>query len=313
MSRVALSLFVLLLRAGVNFVPESEYRQRVDAIVPLEHKNENRDLHGWRYESIPFHAGEGLHYYYYLPGQHTELPVLLMLHGMNLDGRTFLNFRALSDRFRLIIYEFPERSNRFGGSIADFAAIVNDFTSALGIQEVNLCGVSFGGQVVNVLMSIDVHPQILSSVLIATPITESKGEELKQRKKFSDWILSLQDYELYWVMEKIFGAYLGELSQPTRDTIKPYFRVKHPDFYRQLSRATRNFNSARAAARTKAIPTLYLHGSTDDLFPSMQDDSLRKLVPQAEIVSVKDASHIMALTHTQTILRHMRDFYERAL
>ena len=52
---------------------------------------------------------------------------MLLFHGLNLDGRTFLNVHSLSSDFRLNAYDLPVQCDRYHGKFDDFMKLVNEF------------------------------------------------------------------------------------------------------------------------------------------------------------------------------------------
>ena len=90
----------LIFLFGCAHCPKAETDALAASIPDLDHKNHLVDLKQWTYEKVVVESGETLHYYHMASKKPNAEP-LVMVHGMFLDGRSWLNFAPLADTFEL--------------------------------------------------------------------------------------------------------------------------------------------------------------------------------------------------------------------
>ena len=308
MGRFTFGLTLLFLRIAVHFIPQQKYAAQIDELPDMDEKDRHADLHGWQRKRVAFTTGKGFHYFYHYPSEKEHAPALVLLHGMILDGKTFFGFNPLADEFNLFAYDFPEQSPHYRGSMEDFVWLLDDFAAACSLDSFHLCGVSFGGRTASYYCAHKVGPAVPNVVLIATPIPSQSRRQQALQKQLGEWFQRLNDPQLYWVMKRLSSMYLRGLSRRERRRIRPLIHMKHPAFYRQVIGAIEG-EDPPATARGITIPSLYVQSGKKTLFPSLRGKAFHATIPSSAVEVVPNASHVMVITHTPTILAAMRKFY----
>ena len=307
--KLTMSLLVFFLRFAMVFVPREEYEAKIAAIPPMEEKNADCDLRGWEYRSIPMAAGEGRHRYYVKESSDPEAPVFLFLHGLMLDGRTFVHMARLSDRWTLIAYDFPEQCSRYRGELDDFVALVREFARLRGIERMYLMGVSFGATVaVRFAASVDT-PRVEALVVASAGIAGSTELALRQARGNAEWMTTQPDYRIYWLMERILNWSVRELDDQSSGEMQSVARVKHPDYYRQVILSLADYDGSDDARRI-TIPVQALLGQNDILFYSKHLRDLRDFIPHAHLTRIRGGSHAMVFLRGEEIARCIRAFFD---
>jgi 3-oxoadipate enol-lactonase len=307
---LAVRSVLVILKIGMLFVPQQKYTAKIEAISPAERKNVGCDLQGWDYRSIVSPRDGFVHHYYYYPSRKPNAPVLLCIHGLNLDGRTFLNLSGLSSEFQLIAYDLPESTGRYNGSFNDFQDIVEEFVHLMPIRECWVCGVSFGGGIALHLAA--EHPEcgIRGLVLISTGIVVATEKERQRNHQMSAWISGLPDYKIYWLMEKLYQRSERGAEGDTIRAMGTMLRVKNPAYYRQVVRSMDGFNAA-AYARKVTCPVLVLSGDRDNLFPAKQVAAIKTYIPKAEMHIIPDGTHGMVFLKGRLIAERIAAFVKQ--
>jgi pimeloyl-ACP methyl ester carboxylesterase len=306
-----LRVMLFFIKVGMLFVPQDKYAEKIRAIPDMDAKNAGTDLKGWEYRKLLSPDGFFVHRYYYYPSSKPDAPVFLFFHGLNLDGRTFMNLRGLADQWQLVAYDLPEQAGRYQGHFEDFMDIVNEFIELMDIRTCCLCGVSFGGSIALRLAAS--HPEIDAQrlVLASTAIIGVSKSEKRERRRMAAWVEKQPDYKLYWFMEKVFERSARQYDDPdTGRTVLEILRVKHPSFYRQVGVSMGDYDAGVDARKVKC-PVLWLMGDKDNLFSDRQIRRIKEYVPQAEFEVVKGGTHAMVLTRGEEIAGRIRSFCVR--
>jgi 3-oxoadipate enol-lactonase len=290
--------FVFLALPGVSGCltrcPEEEIKAIAAAVPDPETKNEGFDLKEWKYEKVVSETSGETYYYYHLPSKKEGAPVFVLIHGLFLDGRTFLNMDDLSEDFELIAPELPQKSSFFTGRVDDFPKLLQDFFDALKIERMYLGGVSLGGQIAMFYM---VHPHktaVDGLALITTDMVKDE-KELAKAKKNAGRLLKITDDE-----DKKMLCLLSKLSTRKRKKadasekkVMEIFAIKQPSFYRQVLYTARNMQ-APPNLKSISVPTLVILGDADDTIPFESAQHLPRQIPGAELRVVKGGGHSSA-------------------
>jgi pimeloyl-ACP methyl ester carboxylesterase len=309
MDQLFFQIILFFLKASMAFVPQGKYQAKVDAIVTMDQKNQGCDLQGWEYRKINSPTGF-IHRYYYYPSTKPNAPYLLLIHGLNLDGRTYLNFKSLSDEFQLVAYDLPEKCDCYHGSFEDFMKLVNEFVDLLDAHNCSIVGVSFGGGIALRLAA--THPDIRTSrlVLISTGIVGTNPEEKRRNHAMAEWIRKQPDFKLYWLMEKVFAASKGAFESDSLHDTRKILRVKQVDFYRQVAYSMADHDAVADAKKVKC-PVLLLSGDKEKVFTPDQIAAIKEFIPQAEYELIPGGTHDMVYARGEEIAGHLKAFFAR--
>lgn len=287
--------FVFLALPGISGCitrcPEEEIKAIAAGIPDPKTKNKGFDLKQWEYKTVVSETTKETYYYYHLPSKKEGAPVFVLVHGLFLDGRTFLNLDELSSDFELIAPELPQESSFFNGQVEDFPKLIQDFLDALKIERMYLGGVSLGGQIAMFYM---VHPHktaVDGLALITTDMVKNE-KELKRAKKNARRLLKITDDD-----DKKMLCLLNKLSTRKREKadaeekeVMKIFAIKQPSFYRQVLYTAENMQAPPDLASISA-PTLVILGDADDTIPFEGARHLPEHIPGAELKVIKDGGH----------------------
>lgn len=307
---VGAAIIVAFLKVAILFVPRTEYVEKVENITPVEEKNIGFDLKGWEYRSIEGTDLDVTHRYYQYPSEKPNAPVLLCLHGLLFDGRTFLHLRGLSDEFTLIAYDMPENCPGYTGAMINYSEIIRDFLVTQRIGRYTLLGVSFGGIVaVHTAARLRAIRPPEALVIVSTQIAGMDRMDSRNLLRNYRWISTLPDHKYYWIVEKIINkldeGYDGERGSQMQQML----RVRHIQYYRQLGASMIGHNSLQDAHEV-SCPALVLHGEKDQLFTEEQMMESQKALWPAVFRVVENGTHAMTFMRGEEIAGYVRDYCE---
>jgi pimeloyl-ACP methyl ester carboxylesterase len=302
-------LVFFMLQIGMAFVPEEEYTEKVASIQSLEEKNEGFDLNGWEYHTLVEPSSGFVHRYYRHPSRRPDAPAMLFLHGMNLDGRTFLHLDSLADKWELIAYDIPETTVRYTGHYDDFMAIINEFVDLLDRELCTVCGVSFGGGIAVRLAATRRDVGIEKLVLISTMPTSVTQDERERNNSVAAWLRTIPDYKLYWLMETLTGLAMRnfESTEHKRRSVAEVMRMKHMDFYRQVSESIWRYDDGGYAKRV-SCPTLVLVGTDDHVVRPEAAREYLRFIPHARFETIEGGTHAMTYQRGEEIAARIMTF-----
>lgn len=307
MGPAGLKLLNAFLTIAGRYIPRKRYQAAVDAILEMDAKNEGYDLQQWKYLVVPSADGTRSHRYYHLPSTKQDAPVLLLLHGLNLDGRTFRNMEQLAADYELIAFDWPEFSDHYRGRMDDYLLLLDDFVEVMGLRSFCLAGVSLGGMIAQLFASRRPAPLVRAVILISTRIPGCFEDSLRVQRLTDDMIRAYEDYQLFWILERIGARFLKKLSPEDREGMIPILRQKKLAFIRQASAALRDYSGVEAARRIEQ-PVLLLLGTRDELMELESVADVRQWIPHAKIELIRGGNHTMAYLKGELIAEHIGNF-----
>jgi pimeloyl-ACP methyl ester carboxylesterase len=308
-----MSLMMLLTLAVVRFlamfVDEEAYTAKIAALPSMEQKHAGEDLGAWEYRGMPAANGNYRHRYYYCPSQVPDAPVFLMIHGLNLDGRTFRYFTPLAADCQLIAYDLPEQCPLYQGAYDNWRAIIDDFVAQIPDSIAGVGGVSFGGGIALHLAANNPRLRGRRLVLIATTMINETAEMRANTHRMAQWVRRIPDYKIYWFIETMIARNersLADEALPGRD-VRDVLSMKHPAFYRQTAVSLDGYRAAEDAARV-AGPALMLIGDKDDLYDKNQRELMMRFIPHIEYEVIAGGTHSMAYLRGEELCERIIEF-----
>jgi pimeloyl-ACP methyl ester carboxylesterase len=306
MKKFGLRLAKLFLDIATTLVPKRRYQAKIDAIQELEARHRGQNLRGWELKRIPAHQGEVGHSFFFHPSSRQNAPTLLLLHGLNLDGRSYLNLDGLADHYNLMAYNWPEVSDKYHGRVDDFVEVIDDFISATNLDSCVIAGVSLGGMVAPIYAA-KYPDRVCALILISTKIPNMNEVDHLQGRLIDDLVRKSEDYQVYWIIELFTMRFLSRLNQMDRARAAAFVHPKHIEFYRQSMAAMRDLDGAFFARKVHA-PVLVLHGTRDEIMSLESLTDLRRALPQAQVEMIRDAGHMMVAFNADQLEGHIRKF-----
>jgi pimeloyl-ACP methyl ester carboxylesterase len=229
---------------------------------------------------------------------------LLFLHGARGASAWLPFFKAMSQRFDLIVPEHPG----FGGSdtpdwldnVGDLAYFYLDLIDALKLPRLNLAGVSLGGWIaaeiavrnqsalktLTLICAAGIHVKGVAKGDIFMWSREDFIRNIFHDPKFAEAMLAQTpgDAELMTEMKnRLATAKLG--WQP---------RLYNPDLYKWLHRIT--------------VPTLIVWGDDDKVFPLPYGKAYNELIPGSRLKVLKNAGHTLQIEKADELAAVMTEF-----
>lgn len=285
-------IFSALISLVTFFAPREKYERKLSMLPAMEEKAQGYNLNGWTYTNIRSEQSGARHYYYTYPSQNDSLPVLLMLHGFNTDGRVFQNLTLLASRFRLIAYNFPEESSFYQGNFYDFVRILDDFCTTIGVDTLCVAGNSVGGAIA-LCYAAHSRNHVNRLLLISSEIFGMTEEDRRRSQAMADKLLKYPDYKLYFLLEKT-RSLLRRLEQTGygEDAPSEILVIRRIGWYRQILRALRGFDGSDIVDSI-TCPVIAVHGSDDNVIPLSSAKTITSLFPHAYFKMLENAGHAM--------------------
>lgn len=296
----------------VLYVPQEKYQRELDSLPTVAERVAGTDLQGWVVRSVVSKDSDITHYFYEYPPQSDSLAVLLCLHGFNTDGRVFTNLDTLADTYRLIAYNFPEKTTKYTGNMDDFVFVVEDFCGLLGIDTLVLVGNSVGGAVAMHLAAHATRFHVRQLVLLSTNVFGASPDDTREIRGMADKLLPYPDYKLYYLLTR-GKAIVGRFRKTDIGEGAPQeaLAIKHVAWYRQALQSLYDYDGPAAAARVRC-PVLALHGEADRLIPVERARSTGELIAQATFQVVDGAGHTLVYTHGPLVAERIRQAFAPA-
>jgi pimeloyl-ACP methyl ester carboxylesterase len=221
---------------------------------------------------------------------------LVHLHGAG-GLRLSRAHDLLSRQFRVIAFEMPgfghSAENRRTRDMAELAATMGRAVAALGLDEFNLMGTSFGGK--TALWLAAQQPQRVRALVLEAPAAirpegvrppSGPPEEMARR--------------LYAHPERMPPLPPADpaVQEKTRRLTE---RLRGPDRDADLE----------ARLRGLATPTLVVFGTLDRVIPPEMGRLYKELMPNAHLVFVYDAGHAIGAERPEAFTEVVADFIER--
>ena len=224
-------------------------------------------------------------------------PVLVLLHGWAMSSGVFANSIArLKKHFRLLIPDLPGHGLSDPGHDYSLAAIAIDLKAwldSLLIDQFNLLGWSFGGQVAMQLAA-------------STPASIQRLILVASTPKFcqsADWGHGLPDIQVRAMQRRLqrdFGAtldsfvelmFVGEADAEKRLAALREHSVLPDSAAGCEALLTLRNGDLRSRLANITVPTLIQHGTADNIIPITAGRFIAEQIPAAEFSLCEDVGH----------------------
>jgi len=305
-----LRILFFLLHIAIIFVPEKKYTKKVKKVnqKPVTYQGK---LDGkWEHHHLRSKVGIE-HNYISHPSAKENSPVLVMIHGMTIDSRIYMNLAPLSSNYTLVAYNFPSRSPLYDGTLTAFTGMVYDFIKAKHFKKPVIMGTSFGAVVaVNLTANFNDRVNAPAVILTGTGITGNNERVRENNIKTAEWLKELPDYKVYWLMEKLVKN-SDNLEKPDKNESHAYlgdvFEMKSVQYYRQVVYATQRYNSVTDLSNI-TIPVLVFQGEEDGLFEKKQTYAMTNYLKNVDIKFIKNGSHSVVYAQGKKVSAIISDF-----
>ena len=253
--------------------------------------------------------------WHYLEGGPADAEVLLLVHGFGGNKDNWTRFsKYLTGRFRVIAPDLPGFGYSAPHADWDYSLLpqcsrVNDFARALGLQQFHIAGNSMGGHLA-ALYSHAYPEQVRSLALLNNAGINAPAESGLQRAiaKGGNPLIadSLADYNAllaFVAYKKIF------LPWPVRGVFARG-AMRQANLHRRIFDSIQNDLSTGLESILAEIkdPVLILWGEYDRVLDVSSVDVMRPLLPQAEVVIMKDTGHLPMIERPAETAAHFLSF-----
>ena len=223
-------------------------------------------------------------------------PPLVHLHGAG-GLRLTPGHDLLSRQFRVIAFEMPgfgtSPENDRSRDMAELGVTMAKAAAALGLDEFNLWGTSFGGKAALWLAA--QQPTLVRALVLEAPAAIRPEGGAAPAGSPEE-------------MARLLFAHPERVAPlPTPD---PAMRAKIARLTARLRGPARDPDLEKHL-KTLAVPTLVLFGTLDRMIPPEMGHFYKELMPNAHLVFVYDAGHAIATDRPEAFAEVVSDFLER--
>ncbi len=242
-----------------------------------------------------------------------DAPVLVLVHGWNLDGAMTFHriIPALARRFRVIVPDLRNHGKsdwvRGPVDVVDLADDVAGVLDAIGVSGATVLGYSMGGMVAQELARR--HPRHVGSLILAATAARPIAQfRLLTRAVF--WLtrgaLRLSSLEAALVTGGLLHRG-GAIRDDHRRWMHQALLRRDPDLYYEIGAAVWRFDSRGWVGRLPQRMMIILP-TDDEVVPPETQYELAALLPQAELVELSGGFHEAVLNRPQECIDAIRRF-----
>lgn len=243
-----------------------------------------------------------------------EGPVLLLVHGFPLDRSMWEHqLEGLSDIRRVVAVDLRGRGKSplekmEGSTINDYADDVAETVDALGVESVDLAGLSMGGYVVFAVRRRH-RDKVRSIVLIDTKAEDDSPEAKEAREKTAAQITEQGTGPL---VEGLLPKILAEgASEELKAVTRKMFENTPPKAAAADALAMRDRLDSTPDLAKINVPSLVLHGEQDQIMPLESAKEMAGKILGAKLVPVPGAGHLSPLENPGAVNAAIREFLSR--
>jgi len=239
-------------------------------------------------------------------------PVVVFSHGLLMDRTMFApQVAALSKSYRVISWD--ERGHGLTGDAAepfsyyDSAADLVGLLKALSIPRAVFAGMSQGGYLS--LRAAIRYPQIVEGlILIDTQALPENPVTLPHYTQLiNGWVNNGLDDQTAATLEHIIlgAGYANASAWKTK-----WKQVRPANLLQIFNTLVTRDDITESLSQIK-VPTLVIHGNTDNAIPLAHAEELARRIPQAKLEVIPGAGHASNLTHAEQVTPLIESFLER--
>lgn len=236
--------------------------------------------------------------------------VLLLVHGFPIDRRIWTGqLSGLSDIRRVVAPDLRGRgkspAEESEWTIDIHAEDLVDTIGALGVESVDLAGLSMGGYIAFALLR--KHPELVRSlILVSTRATQDPPEYKTGREMTAERARKFGTRALAESMiDKLLTA---KASQEVRERVLEMFDSVPGETSAADSLAMRDRSDSTPMLGSISIPTLVIEGMHEDLLPAGSSRALADAIPGAKLASIPNAGHFAPIENPEETNRSLREF-----
>lgn len=267
-----------------------------------------------------------VHYLDYGP-KDSDLPPVLLMHGAGPgSGNWYGQIAALREIRRVIALDSPlfglsDLADQDGHPTESVARILISFLDALGIEQADFVGLSFGGAVV--LTAALQHPERVRRLVLVDSAGMGRAIPYAWRLVHAPWLGALLFKPTRFVRDRVFEKW--EVRKPEMPDKLAYSEYSYavrvrPGRSEPMKEGMKRFTSWLGQRRrfsdkqlaSLAAPTLVLWGDDDRIFPVDHGTRAARLILGARLEVIEDAGHVCFWDQPETTNRLLVEFLNGA-
>lgn len=232
---------------------------------------------------------------------------LLLLHGWGGCGDSFLpTFNYLSQFFQVYAPDFPGHGESSmppegGWNVDDYMKITLGFMDAVGIEKADIIAHSFGGRVSILLAS--KHPERVGKLLL----TGSAGLIPQRTLKYYFKVYKFK------LLKKLYMTFT--FGKNKEEKLERFYKKYGSGDYKNSGALRKTFvkvvnQDLRPYLKDIKAPTLLIWGDKDDAAPYYFGQIMEKEIPDAALITFKDAGHFAYLERNGEFNVIAKKFFE---
>lgn len=237
-------------------------------------------------------------------------PVLLMVHGFPIDRRIWgEQLDDLRDIRRVVAVDLRGRgkspTSESNWTIATHTDDLADTVQSLGVEQVDLAGISMGGYI-----AFDFwrrYPQMVRSlVLVSTRATEDPPEYKTGREMTAE---RARKYGTAALAGSMLPNLLDSAApQAVKDRVTEIFESVPGETSAADSLAMKDRLDSTRDLPSITVPTLVIEGEGDHLLPEGSGKALADPIPNATLVRIPAAGHFAPIENPDAVNAALRGF-----
>jgi pimeloyl-ACP methyl ester carboxylesterase len=220
-------------------------------------------------------------------------PVIVSLHGAN-GLRLSRTHDMLAKNHRVIVVEVPgfghSQENTRAEDMNDLAATVLEFIEKLGLETLNIMGMSFGGKLA--LNCAILKPEIMESIALIAPAAIRPSENIPTHD------------------QRAAALFAHPERQPTPNKLSAEIIAKQENLVSRTMGPGRS-EAFEAKLAELQVPVLALFGTEDILIPPEIGKYYREILPNCSLMMVYDAAHAIDADRPEAVTELIQDFVVR--
>jgi len=241
-------------------------------------------------------------------------PVLLFVHGFPLDRTMWIPQLAGLAKIRTCMavdlrgHGLSVDDNPGDYTMDLFADDVAKTLDDLGIEQIDIAGLSMGGYVVFSFWRR--HRERVRSIILADTKAEEDSPEGKAGREKTAELVASQGLEALWsqLEGKMFAA---NPSEDVKDKVHAMFQNTAPEVAAADALAMRDRPDSVADLANITVPVLWLQGEEDQLMPVDGARASAEKIPGATFVGIPKGGHLATLENPEATNAAITDFLKK--
>jgi pimeloyl-ACP methyl ester carboxylesterase len=235
-----------------------------------------------------------------------EAPPLLMFHGVGCEYQRWGSFRDQLNRTTIAFDVHPEHLGRIP-SLRNYARFTDAVLSHLGLERVDVLGLSWGGMLAQQLAHN--HPARVRRLVLASTSPGYFSVPARPSSMLALMSNRRDDASLGRVIQRIYGGDFA--TNPGLADELGLIRHIDPKGYRRQLRAILGWSSMPWLATVRK-KTLILHGDDDRVVPFVNAKIMERLIRESELSVAPGGGHLFVLTRPREYADVVTEFLDRA-